>query len=82
MEAAYLIKSIQNGDHIHNEYCQIYTCIAYRLELLPEVWEEGSYGLLDHSSIKFSSIQGRILPQRCRMFCGDVPVIHKGYFVS
>lgn len=83
MDTAYLIKSIQNGEHIHNnEYCQTFTCVAYRLEVSSCSFEGERCGLLDHYPIKFSSIQGEILPNRSRMFCGKIPLALNGYFIG
>lgn len=58
--------AIETGGHIRHDQCEMYECVAFRLEPL----EEGSHNDLDGEKIEDGPIQAAVLPAAARFFSG------------
>ena len=72
-ETLALLQSINRGEHVNNECCQVYRCNAFRLEHV----NGNIQGSIDDIPVSCRSIQGNILPRSCRVFCGNVFEFHQ-----
>ena len=59
---------LKTGEHIKDDVCEVFDCIAYRLEPL----KDGSYNNLDGEKIESGPIQGCVLPCAIQFFAGPV----------
>lgn len=58
---------IESGEHINENACEVYDCVAYRLEPL----ESGSFNDLDGEVIEAGPIQACVLPSVIQFFTGS-----------
>ena len=58
--------AIETGRHVDHDQCEMYECVAFRLEPL----EEGSHNDLDGEKIEDGPIQACVLPGAARFFSG------------
>ena len=60
--------AIETGGHIHHDQCEMYECVAFRLEPL----EEGSHNDLDGEKIEDGPLQAAVLPAAAQFFSGTM----------
>ena len=64
LELVKMFLEIETGGHVKHEACEIYECVAFRLEPLCE----GSYNDIDGESVEKGTIQGKVVPNAFKMF--------------
>jgi len=58
--------AMETGRHVHHDRCEMYECVAFRLEPL----EDGSHNDLDGEKIEDGPIQAAVQPAAARFFSG------------